>query len=90
MARRHDQKLKLKLNIWRSEGKLWFADSAQLAVAIENSGFSETEIKKRMGAGSGHLESARLGKGLTIWEANHLEWGLIPDDRNWTDRLPKR
>jgi hypothetical protein len=90
VRRRHDQQPKLKLAIWKSEGKLWFADKSGLEAAVGSSGRTALDINKRMGAGYSHLQEALQGKGLTIWEASHVEWGVIPDGGTWTDRIHNR
>ncbi|MBX9766355.1 MAG: hypothetical protein K2X47_03710 [Bdellovibrionales bacterium] len=75
---RQNQLPKLERTFWTQRDKAWFADLTELKKAIEMCGHSEDMLRRRMGAGFSHLNSALLGKGLSIWEASHVEWGIQP------------
>ena len=69
-----------KLSFWIVEGDLFFADKEGLEKALSESGNSQDTIRKRMGFGYHHLVDALNGKGLSCWAANHVEWGLQPEE----------
>jgi len=77
MKRRVNQFPKLTLPFWRQEGKLWYAESAGLVAAVTAMDLDEDDQKRVFGAGFSELHQVLQGKGVDIWSANHIEYGLI-------------
>ncbi len=77
MKRRSNTLPTLTLSFWRQEGKLWYADPAGLAETLKNTGLSEDNQRRVFGAGLSELHEVLKGKGVDIWGANHIEYGLI-------------
>lgn len=65
------------LPIWKKDGEFWRVERDDLLKAIQMSRNSEAEIKDRMGRGYSRIEEALDGKALTIWNVQHIEWGLM-------------
>lgn len=76
MARRFKAKPPIKWPLWKQDGKLWYANPADLKVIIEKSGLSTATIQKRMGVGYKHIQEILDGKHVDGWAVSHIEWGL--------------
>jgi hypothetical protein len=79
MARRFKAQPPIKLNFWKRDGKLWFAEPADLEAVIKQSGLSDKEIQKRMGAGYKYIQEVLDGKRIDGWAVSHIEWGINSD-----------
>lgn len=79
MSRRFKPKPPIKWNIWKADGKFWYADKVDIASAISRSKRSDADIRARLGAGYCHLVEALHGKRLDGWSVVHVEWGLTPE-----------
>ena len=78
-SRRQNYIRKPELACWKSEGKFWYAERAELEAAVMASKRTEEDIKKRMGVGYHHLADALNGKRLDQFEVSHVEWGIVPE-----------
>lgn len=80
MSRRRNKcRPELKLGIWKVREERYFADRDELISAISASGRSDAEIAQRMGAGYGYIQELFEGKGIGIFSASHVEWGILPE-----------
>lgn len=79
MKKRSNSKPQIKMPFWQRDGKLWYAEEADLRDAIQSSGVSELELKRKLGAGYDELLAALEGKRLGSWTVAHIEWGLLPE-----------
>lgn len=73
---------------WKKDGELWYAERADLEAAIQASGHSDDNLRRKLGAGYAELREALNGKRLGGWSVSHLEWGLTPDSDHPAFRLP--
>lgn len=74
--RRHIASPRFGLSIWKADGKLWFAEAADLKAAIDSSGVDEIQIQKRMGHGYHYIQDILDGKRIDGWAIVHIEYGI--------------
>ncbi|MGZ3711028.1 MAG: hypothetical protein ACXVBE_04695 [Bdellovibrionota bacterium] len=65
-----------ELNFWRQEGAFWIAEREGMEAFIVASGYSEEELKRRLGASYSELFEALNGKPLSAWTAVFIERGI--------------
>jgi len=70
----------ITMKFWKQDGRLFYADTADLLDAIQKSGRSDLDIRSRLGAGHSYLDRLLKGDRLDGWAIAHIEWGLDPND----------
>jgi hypothetical protein len=75
---RFRRKPNLYLPFWRTDGRTFYAEPADLQDAIEASGQTPDEITSRLGPGRVYLQSLLQGGKISLQAALLVEWGLTP------------
>lgn len=79
MTKRYRHKIpKPELNFWHQDGTFWVADRSGMEAFIVASGYSEEDLKRRLGAAYSELFEALNGKPLSAWSAVFIEHGISP------------
>lgn len=79
MARRYDYVPKFEMSFWKPDGKLWYAERADLEAALQRSCRTEDDLIKRLGAGFHYIQDLLEGKRLEKSAIMHVEWGIKPE-----------
>lgn len=67
-------------NLWLKDGAFFYCDPKTLLAAQESLGIDEAHLRRRMGHGFDIWGKALSGMRLTLYEKNHVDWGLTPID----------
>lgn len=79
VRRRNPTPPPIRMPFWKKDGKLWYAERADLVTAIAKAERSEEDIKRIMGVGYIHLLDALDGKRIEGWSVVHIETGIRPE-----------
>jgi hypothetical protein len=78
MRGRTKSKPPIQLTIWKPDGKLWYAEKADLERVVKESNVSDEELKRRMLRGYDALLDALNGKRIDGWSVAFIEGALLP------------
>jgi hypothetical protein len=79
MARRTRYRLPtLDPSLWKVEGESRIAKPEAIQAVIASSGYSDAELRRKLGAAYKELGEALEGKPVGIWTANFIESAIKP------------
>lgn len=80
--KRQDHKPKLNENLWTSRDGAYYTTADKIDEILRISGYSEDELRRRLGHGYDMLGKIRTNHGVDYWCAKHIEWGISPENKN--------
>lgn len=82
MPKRQNYKQKLNEKLWTVKDGLYYSTEEKLNSWLEASGYSDEELRGRMGRGYSYLADIKNGVGLSLSSAGFVEGCTLPEDKD--------